>query len=160
MKTFSLFVIALAYVATPTLATQQQPDLILYDGVLYELHTPVPNTDLPLESLWTDRENRPYLYAGPNGLISTSCNRGYVAIWLIEDDILYLIGLDAWQGRQKADLKNLFPDRFKNGKVQADWLTGVLVFYTYDINQRVAFRFEKGKVTRSPNKNQPISGSQ
>jgi hypothetical protein len=57
---------------------------------------------------------------------STACWRGYVAIWQIQDGILYLAALNAWQGDQKADLKRLFPDRFKSGKVKADWFTGAL----------------------------------
>jgi hypothetical protein len=151
MKTLALLMIVFACAATPAMATPQRPDLIAYDGVLYELHTPQPNTNLPLESAWPERKDRPNLSERPNSPNSTACWRGYVAIWQIEDDTLYLAGLDAWQGDQKADLKKLFPDNFKNGRVKADWFTGGLSLHA-DKDTSVALVFAKGKLTLSPNK--------
>ena len=58
MKTFTLLVIAFACVATPAMATRQRPDLITFDGVLYELPH-LPSKNFPLESLWPDRKDRP-----------------------------------------------------------------------------------------------------
>jgi hypothetical protein len=101
--------------------------------------------------VWPDRKNRPNLSERPNSPNSTACWRGYVAIWQIEDNILYLAGLNAWQGDKKADLRTLFPKRFKNGKVKADWFTGGLSLYA-DKDTSVALVFTKGKLTLSPNK--------
>ncbi len=151
MKKTVLVVIALSCLAMPAMATWQRPDLIAYDGILCELHTPLPNKNLPLESLWPDRKDRPNLSEMPNGLASTGCYRGYVAIWQIEGNTLYLAGLNAWQGDKKADLNSLFPNRFKNGRVKADWFNGGLSL-SIGRGKNVALVFKKGEVTLSPNK--------
>ena len=150
MKTFILLVIAFACVATPAMATRQRPDLITFDGVLYELPH-LPSKNFPLESLWPDRKDRPNLSERPNSPNSTACWRGYVAIWQIEKDILYLAALNAWQGDQRVDLKTLFPKRFRNGKVKADWFTGSLSLHA-DKDTRAALVFTKGKLTPSSNR--------
>lgn len=131
-------------------ATPQRPDLITYTGVVYRLETPVPNRQLPLDVLWEGSTNRPAVSEGPKGLMSTGCYRGYVAQWSVEDDILYLTTIDAWLNEKKADLKTLFPDRFQNGKVKADWFTGTLVLWSRaggPNNVPVTLNFEKGKLT-------------
>jgi hypothetical protein len=76
----------------------------------------------------------------------TACWRNYVATWKIEDNKLYLIEIrnacyptdmkyvnvsykaetDSI-GNEYADLKSLFPDKFKDGKVAADWVNGNLI---------------------------------
>lgn len=75
----------------------------------------------------------------------------YVAIWQIEEGILYLAALNAWQGDQKASLRTLFPKQFENGKVKADWFTGGLSLHA-DKDTRVTLVFTEGKLTASPNK--------
>lgn len=133
-------------------ATPQRPDLVTYTGVVYRLDTPVPNRQLPLDVLWQGSTNRPAVSEGPRGLMSTACYRGYVATWSVDDDILYLTGIDAWVNDKKADLQVLFPDRFQNGKVKADWFTGTLTLWSKaggPGNVPVTLNFEKGK--RTPN---------
>jgi len=140
MKYLILILILFACIATPVQATMQRPDIITHDGLVYKLR-PVSDKYLPLESLWSDHESRPNLSEGPGGVMSSACWRGYVAIWQVEDGILYFIGLDAWQGDKKADLKILFPKRFKEGKVKADWFTGQLTL------GEVTLKFNNGELS-------------
>ncbi len=150
MKYLTLLVVVFACLATQAQATMQVPDIITHDGIVYKLHTPTPNKALPLEILWKDHKSRPRLSEGPGGLMSSACWRGYVAIWEVEKSILYLKGLDAWQVDKKADLKSLFPERFKKGRVKADWFSGVLGLST-GRGKSVALVFTKGELTHSPN---------
>ena len=67
--------------------------------------------------------------------VSTGCYRGYVATWSIENDSLFLIkiGNDCCADEHKlamkeagldgADLSLLFPEKYRNGKVFAEWVT-------------------------------------
>ena len=108
----------------------------------------------------------------------TGCWLGdYIAIWEIIDNKLYLteiknycyqsymrdvaayhnvgIGLDNI-GSEFADLKALFPERYENGKIYADWFTGSIaipqgktLFYVptheqYAYERELEFYFEKG----------------
>jgi len=143
----------LLLVAGPGNATPQAPDLITYNGAVYCLHTVGITDDLPLGALWRTSTNRPALSIGPNGLMSTGCYRGYVAHWTVEDGLLYLTGLEAFHNDNKAELKTLFPDRFKDGRVKADWFTGTLTLSSKVVgpdNVPITMKFEKGKQT--PNK--------
>jgi hypothetical protein len=136
----------LTCLGTSAYATVQRPDIVIQEGVVYRL--PERGNTFPLEALWADTTSRPKLTEGPNGMMSTACWRGYIAIWEIEDGVLYLKGLDAWLGDKKADLKTLFPKRYKNGKVKADWFTGALNLSTsFGLveDPSVTLKFEKGK---------------
>ncbi|MDD5772016.1 MAG: hypothetical protein PHX78_00955 [bacterium] len=55
----------------------------------------------------------------------------YAAIWEIERDVLCLLGLDnsisvGSPDYKKADMKELFGERYRDGKVKAVWFTGDL----------------------------------
>lgn len=114
--------ILLLMVAMPVHATEQLPDLLMLNGILYELPVSSYHSgDLPLESLWKD----PRAELGFS-VMSTGCWRGYTAVWEIQDDFLYLRALDAWRDHKKASLKSIFPDRFQDGRVKADWFNGQL----------------------------------
>lgn len=125
MKHLAILMLTLTSLTTSAHATRQRPDIVLHDGVVYKLLERA-NRGFPLEMLWKDRKARPRLSEGPEGMMSSACWRGYIAIWEVEKGTLYLKGLDAWHGEKKADLKLLFPKRFKNGKVKANWFTGTL----------------------------------
>jgi len=65
-------------------------------------------------------------------IFSMECWRGYIGSWEIEDNKLYLIGLEAYIGDddyeevddyEKVDLGYVFPDQ---KKVFADWFTGTI----------------------------------
>jgi hypothetical protein len=118
-----LAVLTLRHVAT---ATSQQPDILIYKNKTYDLFAN------PLESFYKNEKDRPHFRVRPD-VMSTGNWRGYVASWKIEDDHLYLIKLDAWICRgwnenrcQKVNLRRLFGKRYRDGKVLANWFTGVL----------------------------------
>jgi hypothetical protein len=123
--------------------TAQEPDLIIYKGDTLFLHA------CPL-GFYPNREliNTQNLFESKLGSCSTGCWRGYIAVWEIDDNKLYLtkiknhcylsymssvdsyknagIGIDSI-GSEFADLKMLFPERYENGKVRADWMSGKLI---------------------------------
>jgi len=123
--------------------TAQIPDLIIYKGDTLSLYA------CPLE-FYPNREwiNTKNLFQSKIGTCCTCCWRGYIAVWEIIDNILYLtkiknhcylsytidkesynrvgIGIDSI-GSEFADLKLLFPDRYESGKVRADWVSGKLI---------------------------------
>lgn len=58
-----------------------------------------------------------------------NCFKNYVAEWEIMDNQLYLLNIYSWNYKNdhlKANLLELFPDRYKNGKVNANWFTGAI----------------------------------
>jgi len=121
-----LFLISISQLA---LATGQAPDVLIYDNKIYDLFSN------PLESFYKSEKERPVFRISPDALSSTSNWRGYVAYWEIQDDTLYLRGIDSWictfqeyikHQCKKADLKVLFGDKCINGKVEASWYSGEL----------------------------------
>lgn len=107
--------------ATPLLlATAQQSEVIFLDGEKLGLYA------CPLEQ---------YEWRKPPGFtpISTGNYRGYVGTWLIEDQRLYLTGIEAelcrtgWPRRcRPTSLQALFPKLIKQGRVEATWFSGTL----------------------------------
>ena len=125
MRKLLIALVVTVLLPAAALATAQQPDVIHYEGKKYMLFTN------PLESYFKEDE-RPKFRISQGG-ISTGNWRGYVATWRVEDDTLYLVGLDSWickdlrpENCKRADLKELFGDKFRDGKVKADWFTGDL----------------------------------
>ena len=116
--------------AVRVMATAQSPDTIMYDNKVYDLFSN------PLESFYREKSSRPQFRIEPN-TFSSGNQRGYVAVWAIEDSVLYLRGIKSWvcdhdaQGDsncQRADLKELFGEKLKEGRIQADWFSGELRF--------------------------------
>ncbi len=125
MRKLLIALVVLSFLPAAAYATAQVPDIITYEGKKRPLMTN------PLESFFKEGE-RPEFQTSP-GVRVTSNWRGYVANWEIEDDTLYLVGLDSWickdlgpENCKRADLKELFGEKFRDGKVKADWFTGDL----------------------------------
>jgi len=149
--------------------TAQIPDILIYHGDTISLFS------CPLD-YYPDKElTSPKRLFGSTGCFFSACWRNYVATWTIEDNKLYLIkirnacyptdtkyvsasfqsGADSI-GNEYADLELLFPDRFKNGKVAADWVNaklispkGKLLYYIHDgfesiYEKEIEFTFENG----------------
>jgi uncharacterized protein (TIGR02996 family) len=55
---------------------------------------------------------------------STSCWRGYVGTWEIQNDILFLTAIDGSIENKPVELADLFPT--SSGQVRADWVTETL----------------------------------
>jgi hypothetical protein len=107
-------------------ATSQAPDVLIYNGKQYDLFAN------PLESFYENRNDRPNFNITP-GSISSGNWRGYVATWKIDGGSLYLVEIDSWicaerfsDDCRKANLRGLFGQKYRAGKVKADWFTGLL----------------------------------
>jgi hypothetical protein len=151
MKTLLLKILFLA-ICIDAFSTAQIPDRLIYNGDTISLF------DCPLEYYPNREIINPRNLFGGSGCFYTACWRNYVATWKIENNKLYLVqirnacyptdseyvgisihaGADTI-GKEYADLKSLFPDRFENGKVLADWVSttmisplGNLLFYIHD----------------------------
>jgi hypothetical protein len=150
-------------------ATAQSPDVLLYDGQVFNLFSN------PLESLYLNERERPDFRLDAKGTVSTGNWRGYVALWEVKGDRLYLLGLDSWVGEkkgvlgifrflsppklQRADLKELFGERCREGRVEASWFSGELKIpdgkilqyahmgYGSVYERDIVFTVEQGRVT-------------
>lgn len=71
----------------------------------------------PLESYWNDYNPKPH-FIPPH----TACWRGYIASWKIEENKLYLTGIDT--ENENLKMEKLFPGR--QAPIFADWYTGEL----------------------------------
>ncbi len=130
--------------------TAQIPDLLIYNGDTLLLHS-CPLGDYPNQDFIT-----PQNLFGSNGCSFTACWRNYIATWEIINSELYLCEIknvcypmfiqsvgasfvdEDSIGSEYADLKALFPDKFKDGKVKADWVNrkmiapkGKLLYYIH-----------------------------
>lgn len=160
-------------ISTNVFGTAQIPDLIIYNGDTLSLYS-CPLNSYPDQELIT-----PKGLFGSRGCFFTACWRNYVATWEIVDNELFLCeirnacyptslrGVSASfksaidkdnVGNEYADLKALFPQRFKNGKVKADWVEGKmtspqgkLLYYFHDGFQSIyetemEFTLKKGEL--------------
>jgi len=170
----SLLVLILAIISLKASATAQIPDRLIVDGDTVSLF------DCPLD-YYPDRDliNPGSLFGG-KGCFYTACWRNYIATWLIENDTLFLVGIknacypsdmDYVEvsmraaadsvGKEFADLERLFPDRYRNGKVVADWVSrkmispqGKMLYYIHDgfasiFEKELEFTFENGILTET-----------
>jgi hypothetical protein len=110
-------------------ATGQAPDKLIDDNKIFELFSN------PLEDYYRIEKDRPAFKPSANTMASTGNWRGYVATWEIENDVLYLRGIEAvicnfqefiQRKCKRADLMELFGEKCINGKVTASWYTGDL----------------------------------
>jgi hypothetical protein len=173
MKTL-LLSIFLLLLSDNAFSTAQIPDRLIYKGDTIFLF------DCPL-SYYPDKDYiTPKNLFGSSGCVNTACWRNYVATWLIENDKLYLIqirnacyhtALDyvgaSYQqeavdiGQEFADLKKLFPDRYENGRVPANWVSaimysplGKILFYINDgfssiYEREIEFNFNNGTLVNT-----------
>lgn len=107
--------------------TGQTPDRIIYQDISYSL------IGYPLFHYPNKSQVDPDSMFKGEGCSSTGNYRRYVATWLIEDEKLYLskiangcFGLGPVNQVEYADLSNVFPQTYENGKVFADWFSGLL----------------------------------
>lgn len=112
-----------------------------------------PLDDLPQDSsrIRIDREKKECL--------QSACWKGYQAEWTIIDNQLYLTaiyGCCFTETGKKSDLENIFGDKVINGRVKADWVTGLYfaedkyLFSVYDYTvykTEFKFQFRMGRLT-------------
>ncbi|MFO8236174.1 MAG: hypothetical protein R6U04_12310 [Bacteroidales bacterium] len=165
--------IALFVICSQSFGTAQIPDILIYRGDTLRLF------DCPLGYLQDKSFTHPKNLFGGNGCFFTACWRNYIATWEIIDDKLYLIrirnacygtdqnyvavtyksGSDTI-GTEYADLKRLFPDKYQDGRVLADWVNarltspkGKMLYYFHDgfrsiFEKELEFTIENGLLTR------------
>ncbi len=117
-KTMKVIVILIVFASNTDalLATAQFPDIIIFEGKRYSLHSN------PLEQYFKKfPDKRP-----KEGSRSTALWRGYIATFEIMDSTLYLkdITIELPDHKWKSVLAEVFPN---NERVKIDWLTGLLV---------------------------------
>ena len=102
------------------LATAQIPDRLIYNGDTVSIFSN------PLEQFPNIDSLRANLFNYNKEHWNTACWRQYQAQWTILDNQLYLTAIyscNYYEDKVQADLKQLFPDKYENGKVKADWVT-------------------------------------
>lgn len=116
-----LITLLLAIITTTTLATEQRPDTLLYEGKNYSLHTN------PME-LYFDK----YPSKKPRAeVISTGLWRGYVATFEFKSNTLILKDIHILQSMKSTEKGNRWKS-VKDGLVSKDedlaidWFTGIL----------------------------------
>ncbi|WP_373552868.1 hypothetical protein [Haliscomenobacter sp.] len=135
-------------------ATAQIPDLLVYKGDTLMLYAN------PLELLPNIDSFRNKMF-GRKVVGSTACWRGYQAEWTVINQELFLTAIYSCSDedeRPKADLKKLFGEKCKEGKVGADWVSAKIIapqgkrlYYVhmgyeslYEFENE--FQFKKGKL--------------
>ncbi len=118
MITLILAAALVLLLASPAWPTAQLPERIVYEGTEGFLFTD------PLESYFTKDSPRPE-FAAPH----TACWRGYVGVWEIKEDFLYLSDIKAWMRNAEGKaasvgFEKIFPGKSK--PLKADWFTGTL----------------------------------
>lgn len=97
--------------------TEQTPDVLIYKSDTIYIDK------FPLEVLSqknTTIANR----LVDTSCLSTDCWRQYIAIWKIENDSLFLIGLEDCCNYKKIPLRKVFDEsQIQNGKIFANWFS-------------------------------------
>lgn len=135
-------ILLFSLISVNVFGSAQIPDLIIYNGDTLSLYS-CPLYSYPNQDLIT-----PQGLFGGRGCFFSACLRNNVATWEIIDGKLYLCeirnacyptsmrgvsgsyksGVNKESiGNEYADLKVLFPQIFKDGKVKADWVDGKMV---------------------------------
>lgn len=137
----------------------ESPNILIYDNEKYY----IPECEELFEP-YLEKHNIvlfPYSTAKTVGCVVIRTDRRYTATWMIEDDMLFLVGIQANILPQYilekmripssvcyVGLDFFFPADEK--KIFADWYSGKLSFLSYEDEQRVevlAFAIDKGRVT-------------
>ena len=170
-KAIAITLFLLSAITFKVSATAQIPDMLIYKGDTLLLHS------CPLY-LYPDLNLiNPQKLFGGKGCFYSACLRNYVATWELTNDKLFLVKIRnacyptdmkdvsvSYKakvekddiGTEYADLQALFPEKFHNGKVEADWVTedltspqGKLLFYVHSgfesaYEKDVVFKIVKG----------------
>ena len=104
--------------------TAQVPDILIYEGDTLYIYSN------PLEQHPSIDNLRSNFFGNKQGCSSTACWREYQAEWTIENNELWLTNVYSCcfsEDNIKADLQQLFPDKYERGKIKADWVTAEIV---------------------------------
>lgn len=152
---FFFFCSLFNFFVLPSLATEQIPDKLIYEGQTHCLFA------TPLEWAFTPENPKPDF----DGLLSTACHRGYVATWEIKDGVLLLTRVTYVGSGPAKDLpmEHYLPQRAKEkpkAPIHADWFSGVVRVGQGDWLSGVReegrfFEFKKGKLVAIKKEHSP-----
>ena len=118
--------------STNAYSTEQTPDiLIVGQDTFYLFYT------FPIEELELTIDSNPFTKKGEYEITISSCWRGYQAIWEIENNKLYLQGINSCHSDSTYDysividffINNGYEPKIENGRIVADWFSTNLVKY-------------------------------
>ncbi len=122
-----LLTLTVIFISISLYSTNQRPDILINGNDTTMIST------YPLELLVEKNEvvkNNIELIniVGLKGKLSiSSCHRGYVATWKIENDSLFLIEMINPINDEKINIKSIFPKQFlKDNKVFTKWYNGII----------------------------------
>lgn len=107
MKFWLATVLTFILFASAAQATNQFAEVLIYNGEVYQ------TSDYPLVDCDSELPDFAPLH--------TACYRGYIGIWQIVGNHLYLLGL---KNNEKATLKTIFGTEFTGNRVAASWYSG------------------------------------
>lgn len=118
MKKIFLLACLLVTTICKVAATVQMDEWIVIGSDTMRLYS------CPLEVYLLDHNLKSKDIPGLSEGLITSCWRGYVGVWSIEDNKLYLNEIrDPHRHGKVADLNEMFGDKYRDGKVLAEWCT-------------------------------------
>jgi hypothetical protein len=109
----------MAILGVEAFSTPQREDNIIIHGDTLSL------TSTPLEEIIGEKADSLRRFLEPLQRINTSCTKGYLATWKLENDHLYLIDLKSCLDWTPIPLNRIFSLR-PGEKVLAEWYTGSL----------------------------------
>lgn len=133
------------------LASEEVPDKLIFNNDTLALFA------YPLEGFLKFDSLRERLFENKENYWISGCSRGYQAEWTIIDKQLYLTAIYSCSNEDsiKSDLKLLFGEKFIDGKVKADWVTGnilsgygnpIFCFYESFYKKEIDFEFIEGQL--------------
>ncbi len=96
-------------------ATQQAGDLLIFKNDTFTI------SHFPLDEFY-DKGNsyNPGFFSS----LSTACHRGYIAVWTIKEDKLYLQGILNCELNEKIPIDSIGRQPKETGLIFADWYSG------------------------------------
>ena len=129
-------------------------DKIIFNGITYDLY----ESPLQLNSRFEQLRITPIFGENANDKVFAMFDVApYHCIWIVQDNHIYLQSING--KNTMADLKAVFPEKFDNGLVLADWIDATLfapygkMLYSWGVlltestfEYELAFRISKGKI--------------
>jgi len=126
------YIIALALTATlcsTAHATRQRPDIVIYDGLEYQMHFFETGGNVNIPSAYPmEQYFEKHLDKRPRGGgISSNLRRGHLATYEVRDGQLFLKDIKIRPMQSRDEMKSVMKDVFPDGKpLKIDWLRGTL----------------------------------
>jgi len=143
-RTIKIFIFLFFVFINSGFSTQQIADILIYKNDTFIIGDYV----YPLENYFNDSTNiRPNKLFETQGFYTSASWRGYIGIWLIENDSLFLIEL-VGNNRNKINLKTIFPNSLTSTKIYAKWFSGIIYCpfgkHFSKLSYILIYEFEKG----------------